>query len=165
MQLTALLNSISYEYESVVTSMQTLQDYWNWDGCVARLIDEGDRQKAGRQGNRNKEKRDPGGSPNSRALKVGAFKEESKCYSCKKRGNLADDCSEDPGKDSGEDKPEKKTKVKVAKKKKPSNNRDAEDGDDEEALIVLLTRVCGFFKTTRAFVARASKATTEDDRT
>lgn len=61
MQLTALINSVSFEYDAVVTALHTLQYNLTWDGCVARLIDEGDSKKAGRQGSRRKERREPGG--------------------------------------------------------------------------------------------------------
>ena len=125
MQLTTLVNSVSHDYEAVVTAMRTLQDDLTWDNCVARLIDEGDRQKANRQNGRQSGRggREQGGPSGSRALKVGTAKETRKFFSCNKRGHLSADCQEEDQRLEDEDRKEKKSKAKVAKKKKPSRRR------------------------------------------
>lgn len=94
MQLASPLNSVGQEYEAVVAAMRTIQDDITWDNCVARLINEGDIQKANRHNGRQEGRggHGSGGPSGIRALNVGPTKGAGGCFDFSKGGNLAADC-------------------------------------------------------------------------
>lgn len=143
MQLSTLLNSVSSECDAVVTAMRTLQDDLTWDTCVTRLIDEGDRQNASRHitAHASRGRRDREGTGGSRALKVDQRNETRKCYNCSQRGHLAAHCGDENLRDEAGNKKEKKSKVKVSKRKESYSSRERDDAEEDDAPKVLLACV------------------------